>query len=353
MKRKKPGQDCVPLQVVRNLTNQVPDIWERVEKIRDEKKTNWAEWCYFPMKEGVTMAYGLCGQDQIMSSYYGQQICALAPWRVSKELFIMDPQLEEELCKQENLSVPAECLMRLPYQCFYIQFQSETLKHFGYDGVFVHLNDELSRGHELRLLFTGNGGVTTGFPISLTAKTVTESFQKLISLSYENINRVESKEVAQFLSDRVRKVVEASTEDLLQKTLQLVLYLCAENAELVPEPSGTGREETPARPLKDVVTRKDRYSDVRKWDVGVRIGTAIRKYRSDVKTENPASSIEEVEPKERTGHASPRPHMRRGHWHHFWTGARKDTERKLVLRWIPPTFIGKDVDTPVVLHYEK
>lgn len=89
MKRKKPGQDCVPLQVVRNLTNQVPDIWDRVERIRDEKKTSWAEWCYFPMKEGVTMAYGLCGQDQLMSSYYGQQICALAPWRVSKELFII------------------------------------------------------------------------------------------------------------------------------------------------------------------------------------------------------------------------------------------------------------------------
>lgn len=43
MKRKKPGQDCVPLQVVRNLTNQVPDIWDRVERIRDEKKTSWAE----------------------------------------------------------------------------------------------------------------------------------------------------------------------------------------------------------------------------------------------------------------------------------------------------------------------
>ena len=38
MKRKKPGQDCVPLQVVRNLTNQVPDIWDRVERIRDDKK---------------------------------------------------------------------------------------------------------------------------------------------------------------------------------------------------------------------------------------------------------------------------------------------------------------------------
>lgn len=352
MKRKQ-EQSCVPLQVVRNLTSQVPDIWERVERIRAEKKTSWAEWCYLPMKEGVTLAYSLCGQDQLSSSYYGQQICALAPWRLSKEMFIIDPNLEDELCKQENLSIPTECLMKLPYPCFYIQFQSETMKHFGYDGVFVHLNDEISREHELRLLFTGKTGVTTGLPISLSVKTVTESFKRLLSLSYENIDKIESKEITQFLSGRVRKMVEASTEELLQKTLQLVLYLCAENAEFVPEPSATGRETTPA--LKDVVTRKDRYSDIRKWDVGVRIGAAIRKYR-EAKTENPESLDEEVksETKERTGHASPRPHMRRGHWHHFWTGARKDVEgRKLVLRWIPPTFIGKEIEsTPVVLHYE-
>lgn len=51
-----------------------------------------------------------------------------------------------------------------------------------------------------------------------------------------------------------------------------------------------------------------------------------------------------------TGSHSPkRPHMRRGHWHNFWTGPR-DGDRKLVLHWIPPTFIGAKEDSPVVYH---
>lgn len=352
MKRKQ-EQNCVPLQIVRNLTRQVPDIWERVEKIRAEKKSNWPEWCYIPTREGVDIAFDLCGRDALDSSYYGQQISTLAPWRLSKEIFLIDPQLEEELCKQENLNIPAECLMKLPYPCFYVKFQGDTMKSFLYDGVFVRLDADPSRGNELKLLFASADGRTTGFPISLEAKTVTESFKKVVELAYANLQRIRDEAAVKRLSEKVRQYVEDSTAELLQKTLQLVLYLCAENAELVPEPSATGRETTSA--LKDVVTRKDRYSDIRKWDVGVRIGAAIRKYRSEAKTENPESLDEEVksETKERTGHASPRPHMRRGHWHHFWTGAKKDVEgRKLVLRWIPPTFIGKEMATPVVLHYE-
>ena len=37
------------------------------------------------------------------------------------------------------------------------------------------------------------------------------------------------------------------------------------------------------------------------------------------------------------------PHSRRGHWHHFWTGAKdKPEERKLVLKWVAPTMIHGD-----------
>lgn len=57
-------------------------------------------------------------------------------------------------------------------------------------------------------------------------------------------------------------------------------------------------------------------------------------------------------------HASPRPHMRRGHWHHFWTGPKNDeTNRKLVLKWLSPMMISVDTEdvneNPVVIHEVK
>lgn len=57
---------------------------------------------------------------------------------------------------------------------------------------------------------------------------------------------------------------------------------------------------------------------------------------------------------EPTTHNSPRPHMRRGHWHHFWTGPKNEPEnRLLVLRWLSPMVIAADLeieDAPVVFH---
>lgn len=49
---------------------------------------------------------------------------------------------------------------------------------------------------------------------------------------------------------------------------------------------------------------------------------------------------------------SMRPHMRRGHWHHYWVGSRdNDEERKLILKWVAPIMINVldvEEDLPVV-----
>ena len=55
-------------------------------------------------------------------------------------------------------------------------------------------------------------------------------------------------------------------------------------------------------------------------------------------------------------HTAKRPHMRRGHWHHFWTGPMDSAQdRKLVLKWLPPIFVGssQDGEMPVTLHKVK
>ena len=36
-------------------------------------------------------------------------------------------------------------------------------------------------------------------------------------------------------------------------------------------------------------------------------------------------------------HASPRPHVRRAHWHSYWVGQKDQPEaRSVVLKWLPP-----------------
>jgi hypothetical protein len=66
------------------------------------------------------------------------------------------------------------------------------------------------------------------------------------------------------------------------------------------------------------------------WDIGMRIGAALRA----------ATQRAESEPAGGT-HASPRPHIRRAHWHSYRVGpGRAET----ILRWLAP--IAVNVDDP-------
>ena len=69
------------------------------------------------------------------------------------------------------------------------------------------------------------------------------------------------------------------------------------------------------------------------WDVGYRIGAALSAHRltGDQKSAKGSKRL----------HASPRPHIRRAHWHSYWIGSRKKPkERELVVKWLHPILIG-------------
>ena len=91
-------------------------------------------------------------------------------------------------------------------------------------------------------------------------------------------------------------------------------------------------------------------SSERTWDVGVRIGAELRKTQQS-----------ECEIYSHGENVSPRPHIRRAHWHGFMSGSKKRadgsliplSERKFELKWIPPiavNLIKGDNDMPSVVH---
>jgi hypothetical protein len=46
-----------------------------------------------------------------------------------------------------------------------------------------------------------------------------------------------------------------------------------------------------------------------------------------------------------------RSHIRRAHWHGYWTGPKKEPEkRKFKLLWLHPILVGGIVDGPGVVH---
>jgi hypothetical protein len=128
------------------------------------------------------------------------------------------------------------------------------------------------------------------------------------------------------------------TAGAIAPLVSLVLYLCSANAEL-RDARGTGRQPAYARATKTKRGKKlIAAASPTTWEVGYRLGAAIRR-------------AEAREPTRAEGtHASPRPHLRRAHWHHFWTGPLKG-ERTLSLKWLPPVNVGvSDEELPATVR---
>lgn len=334
-----------PLELLKRTTAIFPDAWKQMEKFHKENGTNglpsWPDWCYAPIAASIAVATSgaiVANIEEIMPAMTAAQtIAALAPWRLSKEVFVMDPDLELLLYKQaDDLDIRSDILMHLPYPCFYVQTSALFFGSQKIDGFFVHLEYDVNDGHnELRFLFVDEDRDTFGYPVYIDAQDIRSSIEQTLKQAHQNMAPDSPYRSAIMMSpDKL-----FALEGLLKESLQLVLYLCAENSEIKKNPE----QDTFMRRSSLII--RDRYAEIRKWDVGVRIGQAVRRYKQ-------ASSVIADTDQRQQGHshASPRPHLRRGHWHNYWTGP-TDGERKLILKWTAPTFVGvSDEEIPVVIH---
>jgi hypothetical protein len=113
-----------------------------------------------------------------------------------------------------------------------------------------------------------------------------------------------------------------------------------------------GRREKPGNP-ETVKTKKGLRTfpadSPTSWQVGYRIGAALRRayYAAEPAPAGEGAASEKI--KERS---SPRPHIRRAHWHSYWTGPRKG-KREAILKWLPPIPVGAGELVPTIHLVEK
>lgn len=325
----------LPLAILKDTTKEIPQIWESIDISRRmlSQTYKWPDRCFAPI-EAVTIpfaAYMKVAKKKDVILPIPVVALALAQWRKDKEVFVIDKTLEEILYEQQDTDISTVAFDYLPYSCFYVECTSLKVYSTEIDGYFFFLSwDSKSKKEILNFVFLSKLGVYNA------------------EIPFENGN------LSQFLDDSIERMLKSKNEKiraygqknleqkdgvfhLLKCALQIVLYLCACNAEIVPDPE----QKTI---MKRSSTIKDRYAEIKKWDVGFRIGASFRAQ---------AQSIQRDDVQHAPGSATQkRPHIRRGHWHHFWTGSKKEgSERKLILKWLPPIFVGaSDAEMPVTIH---
>ncbi len=261
-------------------------------------------------KKMVAILKDLSDGYNVQTLYFESfQIVFGTAWeQAGKQIFDFDIELSHALAHQTDLAVATDTLKRLPFKCGYIRLP-KTLRYGDkkIDGFFARLHDS-----EIELLVCGTGGEWFGrAPVKLSAKTFAESWAMTEKLPGLPVN------------EPLERINDAG----LSVMIQALLYLCAQNADLArtsPAPSTAGRQtRNNAKQAKKL--------PVQSWSVGVRVGQAIKANRR--RYEHTGTGTQ------RGTHARPRPHLRSGHWSHYWVGKGR-TEK--VLRWIEPRYINAD-----------
>jgi hypothetical protein len=233
--------------------------------------------------------------------------------------------------------IPHDILFNLPEWCVYVE--TPGLMLFGRElaGYFAYLEYDVADGRkELRFALDyidADKPILMSQMLHLGPWPLVEAVRKVFEVAEKNL---------------LGFVPETPVEEIYAEfapLVSLLLYICAVNGEI----RGKG-DRGPGRPTPVKTKRGPRLFPPQKvtvWDVGVRMGAALRLARETVEK----STSETVREDEGQKRASPRPHVRRAHWHGYWTGPR-DRERKFILHWISPVLVsGKtDSDMPVTIR---
>lgn len=310
-----------------------PGAWRLFDQCRQDRGVDlpdWPDYVYCPMAASYAIVSG-GGSNRISTSLIADvgRLAAVAAWRVTQGVFRFDPTLYASLIDTEiKGDLPCDMLRRLPAWCVYIETPGHVWGSLSVFGFFAHLEWDSNTGREeLRLLMDCEEALIP-VPIHLGPWSLEEALNRSFSEAVrQGVIHGNTREASLMSSTKAQAAKE--TSDSLAPLLSLLLYLCAENADLgehrpsYPKPKRTKEGWRLFPPDKPTT-----------WEVGVRIGAALRKAYQQAEFNQPSVDSE-------TGRARPRGHVRHAHWHTFLHG---EGRSKRKLKWMPPIPVNLDDD---------
>lgn len=349
---------------VRECGKRYPQAWRQMDQFRDGRGRNglddWPGWCFCPVSASyaiVTTEHGFNAiderHDRVMVTEEGMlmmqdvaRVAALGPWRVSQGIYRIDDTVRQAVIETPAAgAVPVDVLLSLPEWCVYVPMPghdyvgAETRggKTARINGFFAHLEHDTHDGRaELRLLIDfADEPVFTGLHVDiihlLRGKTLIECYDAMRAVSKHQMLKIGARR--DHLDEAIDNLRQTAVERLAP-VVSVLLYLCSQTAEF--RQAGEVISRRPGNPEYTKTKKGWRLFPPDRpkiWHVGERLGKAIRDAQA---ADHPRQHGDD--------RAGPRPHVRRAHWHSFWTGA-KDAVRKIVLKWLPPIPVAMEEDT--------
>lgn len=257
----------------------------------------------------------------------------LHDWTMMKQVYRLDEDFAKVLLETENLEITRHMIERLPYHTFFVDL--EKCPEFSpIKGMYVYITNTpvearfavISITDDMFYSFYSGGKYLPNGTLD------TDDIMNRYALPYVNEDGT---------------VIDNSGVSRLRAsifTLQLLAYLTSKDPD-VEEDAVT--KKTYKRRLKV----RNTFSEIRMENVGVRVGTKLR-VLSNAESKKKVCNDDGEHVVTLRGHdrKPTRPHVRRAHWSHYWTGVGRTVYET---RWIAPSYVNftsDKSDIEAVIH---
>ena len=280
--------------------------------------------------------------------FFGEYF-VLNKWQKSKIVYKIDNEFFHEIKNTGNLKICRSMFEHLPVSIMY--FDLYDVKNIGdFKGAWVNINQ---KGNEF--LFS----VYMVTDKSMSAVQAHAFFSYYCGFRFFNDDEIELdlKDALTDVTDTFHienyRVIDDETgivirqpldkaddhrAEIVTAILQILQFLHADIDDVTESPitKSTYRPST---------TIKNKFSEVRRWDVGVRYGKAIKIAKEQVIKEAKEESLSE-----RAGQKvrkPVRPHIRSAHWQRYHVGKGR---QEIKVNWIPPVYVCGAKEIAVTIH---
>lgn len=323
---------------IKIFCNQIGYDW-RTEDIKiDDFKERYGN----EIRKRLSMRQEFSAQEDV--DHISDTFFTVAHWNRYKKIYQFNPAFVYYLSQTEAGALHKDLLQRLPFKSFYISFGGEILTEDhqlalpeGTEpaiGMFVHLyfyNDEDGQsfinyslcligreGSTLNIFCGAKDGVVMQDAVDIDQWP--EGLKKFVI--GENLNKI----------DEIRER-QKRQKPFFMIALNACQYLCASNAEI--------RDLKVSKKDKPVVSVNGKKTpvSVQVSNVGYYIGKRFEKMYAESVGDGTRAGVSGTKK---------RPHVRRAHWHHYWTGPGRTV---LQVKWLEPIFVmGEENGIKTAVH---
>lgn len=288
-------------------------------------------------------------------------------WKKFKQVYKVDPDFIPELYNTDNVKIPVSALKNIPYKCFYVDL-SNTNVFSPFFGFFVNIScdDKSDLPNITFLRVSKQEGMSEELFCSayftpkdfLEYKMISiENGEMFINVDRSQIDTNSKREVSNVAKLQGATAFQENTQKFVLFAFQLLLFLVSDKPDIVRRNEYAKKEKTghsTAEAKHSAAEAKHSAAEAKQVkfsDIGFRYGETIRAYKREYASSTTQTREMSTHTGDKVGNRKkPVVHIRRAHWHLYWTGPGRKVP---IVKWLSPCIAGSREDTVTINKIER